>query len=212
MPYKPGRVVPWSIMGTFDANPGSTELCKGVPITAYRKMVKEQDRAGIAKLIRDRFRERYLDAVATSARPHGFSMLAIGCLMVEALESFRLGLPTTDRRSEAVFCSFFQAHDEFAELRPLAHDFYRSVRCGILHQAETVNAWRVNQDATLLQEEKGTRWISGCQFLDGLRTVLDRYCQRLDATDWNDPLWLKARKKLSSICKNCGVKDLSGLA
>ena len=28
----------------------------------------------------------------------------------------------------AAFCGFFQAHDEFKDLRPVAHDFYRAIR------------------------------------------------------------------------------------
>jgi hypothetical protein len=50
------------------------------------------------------------------------------CLMVEALESFRNGWKDTAGKSESAFCGFFQAHDEFKELQPVAHEFYREVR------------------------------------------------------------------------------------
>ncbi len=111
----------------------------------YSEMHQSKDRPGIAGLIRRRFEERYLNPILDNPERHGFAMLAICCLMVEALESFRHGWKNTAEtgKSEAAFCGFFQAHEEFRELRPVAHEFYRAVRCGILHQAETTHSWRV---------------------------------------------------------------------
>lgn len=38
-----------------------------------------------------------------------------------------------------------------------------------------------------------------------LRSVLDRYHDDLANGDWNDLIWVKARKKLQSMCQNCGL-------
>jgi len=46
-------------------------------------------------MVRLRFAERYLDPILDSPKRHGFAMMAICCLMVEALESFRNGWSKT---------------------------------------------------------------------------------------------------------------------
>jgi len=196
---------------SLDPSPWSTCLASGYTVRRYSEMVQSQDRAGIADLIRKRFVERYLNPILDNPERHGFAMLAICCLMVETLESFRQGWEDTSERgrSEAAFCSFFQAHNEFRDLRPVAHDFYRAVRCGILHQAETTQKWRVDREPGLVVEQGGVHWLSAFEFGNGLRAVLDRYHDELSNpnSDWKGPLWVKARKKLQAISKNCGLPD-----
>jgi hypothetical protein len=198
---------------TLDPDPESTELATGIPIRRYRKMVHRKDQRGIAELVGNRFKERYLNPVLQSRAPHGFAMLAICCLMVEALESFRQGWATTDRKSEVAFCGFFHAHDEFSDLRPVAHEFYRAVRCGILHQAETTGGWRVHRRSGPLLEHNGTvYWVSALEFARRLEDVLETYCTTLETSDWAGPVWANTRRKLQSICKNCGVPNVAALA
>lgn len=198
-------------MKSRDPDPESTTLAGNITIREYREMVRLKNQKGIAELVQKRFKERYLDPVLVSPQPHGFAMLAVCCLMVEALESFRQGRARTNNGSEA-FCSFFQAHEEFRELRPVAHDFYRAVRCGILHQAETTDGWRVDRNPGCLFETNGdVSWISASEFAQRLEKVLRTYCESLKALDWHNPVWTKARAKLQSICKNSKVKDLSSL-
>ncbi len=132
-------------MRSLETDPWSTCLAgsksEGDEITVrrYAKMHANTDRSGIASLIRRRFEERFLHPILDNPKRHGFAMMGICCLMVETLESFRNGWKNTSEKgkSEAAFCRFFQAHDEFKQLRPVAHEFYRAVRCGILHQAES---------------------------------------------------------------------------
>ncbi len=207
-------------MKALETDPWRTVLAgarwDGTAITVrnYADMVGRKDRAGIARLIHNRFSERYLDPVLKSSKPHGFSMLAVGCLMVEALESFRNGWVTTKVSGEGAFCWFFHAHDEFKELRPVAHEFYRAVRCGILHQAETTDNWRVNRGSPLFHEEHGLRRVSASEFLKRLRCVLDRYCADLVVAEWGSQDWVKTRRKLQAICRNCGLnsEDVSRLS
>ena len=137
-------------------------------------------------------------------------MLAIGCLMVEALESFCNGWKGTagiKGRGEAGVCSFFQAHDEFTDLRPVAGEFYKHVRCGILHQAETTGNWGVHRSSGLFSTSGNVRHLSASGFVRRLRAILVRYNDDLVKTDWRDRVWKKARKKLRSICRNCGLPD-----
>src|SRR5438093_1375487 len=70
---------------------GSRKNKTAITVRDYSGMLKAKDRTCIAVLIRLRFSERYLDPALDNRKPHGFAMLAICCLMVEALESFRNG-------------------------------------------------------------------------------------------------------------------------
>ena len=195
---------------------GSAHAADKLTLRRYSEMHQNRDRPGIANLIRKRFEERYLEPILDNPKRNGFAMLAICCLMVETLESFRHGWKDTSERgkSEAAFCGFFQAHEEFRDLRPVAHEFYRAVRCGILHQAETTHKWRVDREPGLLSEQAGVRWLSAFEFGKALRVVLNRYCDNLSNSDWSSPLWVNARKKLQAICRNCGLpkSDVSKLA
>jgi hypothetical protein len=151
-----------SSLRSLDPDPSSTRLAGKITVGQYTDMVKRQDRGEIAELIRLRFKERYLEPILDNPKRHGFAMLAVCCLMVEALESFRNGWKDTAERgkSEGAFCTFFHIHDEFKELQPVAHEFYRAVRCGIFHQAETTKGWRVDRKPGLLGEHGGVRWLA----------------------------------------------------
>jgi hypothetical protein len=196
---------------SFDPDPSSTRLAGDITVGQYTDMVKRQDRKAISELIRLRFEERYLEPILDNPKRHGFSMLAVCCLMVEALESFRNGWKDSGGKSEAAFCSFFQNHDEFKELQPVAHDFYRAVRCGILHQAETTRGWRVDRKPGLTDEHGGVRWVSASEFGKRLQSVLNRYCDDLTMADWTSSQWVNARKKLQAVCGNCGLTDVEKL-
>ena len=129
----------------IDAATKKTELATKFTVGNYLDAVDTHDGEAIANAIHRRFRERYLDPASDPKKRHGFTMMAVACLMIEALESFRRGwLDTSGRgQGEHAFCSFFDAHVEFAPFRGHAREFYKGVRCGILHQAETTLGWRI---------------------------------------------------------------------
>ncbi len=157
-----------------------------------------------------RVSERYLNPTLDNPKRHGFAMLAIWCLMVEALESFRNGWKGTQWKKDAckdAFCGFINAHDQFKDLRPVASDFFTHVRCGILHQAETTGNWTVNRGSTLFSESGGRHRLSAEAFGKRLRVVLNEYADTLAKADWKDPIWKNARKKFRAICRNCGLPD-----
>ena len=189
---------------------GSRKDNTTITVRNYAHMLKRKDGAGIAKLIRLRFSERYLDPVLNNPKRHGFATLAICCLMVEALESFRNGWKGTQWKKgacEAAFCSFIQAHDQFKDLRPVASEFFTHVRCGILHQAETTGNWTVNRSSTLFSKSGDRRRLSAEEFGKRLRVVLKEYTDDLAKAGWKDPIWKNARKKFRAICRNCGLPD-----
>lgn len=186
---------------------GSKSDGSQITVRDYSAMHRNRDRSKIADMIRRRFVERFLDPILDNPNRHGFAMVAVCCLMVETLESFRNGWNTTVGKVEGAFCGFFQAHDEFKELRPVAREFYSAVRCGILHQAETRQGWRIHRQPAFFVKEGGVKWLSASEFGKRLETVLNRYHDNLVNADWDATIWLNARKKLQNICRNCGLPE-----
>jgi hypothetical protein len=121
-------------------------LSSSTTIRRYKELEAEKEQVLIANFIHDRFQERYVEPALSACPQSGFTLMAINCLMIEALVSFRRGWPNTRNLSEAAFCFFFDLEEEFSEFRGHAHDFYVHVRCGILHQAETTGGWLIHID------------------------------------------------------------------
>ena len=92
-------------------DPELTELATGFTVRDYTLAVAARNKDGIADAIRRRFVERYLEPVTSSKHEHGFTMMAISCLMIESLESFQQGWPNSRDKSKAAFCYFFDDND-----------------------------------------------------------------------------------------------------
>ena len=99
----------------------------------------EAGKAKIAEFFRERMRERYIDPVLAldADEKNGFSIMALSCLMLETCETFRQGWRSSIGKSERAFVSFFGREDLFGDFRGHASEFWKNVRCGILHQGET---------------------------------------------------------------------------
>jgi hypothetical protein len=199
-------------MGT-DANSTArnVKLASGFTVGNYLDLAdsrESRDLAAIAEAIHRRFVERYLEPVTGQAKRHGFTMIAISCLMIEAFQSFRMGWADTSQRNQGAyaFCSFFDSEDLFAPFRGHSGDFYKGVRCGILHQAETTLGWRIRQDGDLLALNSGVRTINAKKFVIALQKVLDRYRDTLRSAPWDDELWVRLRNKMKYVCANCEAR------
>lgn len=180
----------------------STELAKGFTVADYERERDAADRSAIAEAIRRRFTERYIMPVTADPNSrHGFAIMAISCLMIEALESFRQGWETSDRRSKAAFCFFFDSPEAFRVFRGHAHSFYTHVRCGILHQAETTGGWKIRRTGPLLASDGHS--INATRFINSLKRSLDAFCDDLSKAPWNGSQWKKVRGKMNAICKHC---------
>lgn len=184
---------------------GDALLASNYRVSDYERDVAAEDRGKIAAAIHRRFKERYLEPISGNGVP-GFTRMAVSSLMIEALESFRRGWPDTSQRGqgEHAFCSFFDRHHQFASFRGHARDFYKGVRCGILHQAETTLAWRIRLDTqTILHQDGGVRTINAKKFVVALGQALDQYRSDLEASPWDSEIWGSLRKKMKTVCRNC---------
>ena len=91
--------------------------------------------------------------------------------MIGALESFSQGVPDTTGAGGAAFQSFFDREDGLKVFRAHAKGFYKHVRCGILHQAETTGGWKITRKGPLLDE--ATRTVNATRFQRELIQSLD---------------------------------------
>ncbi len=82
-------------------------------------------------------------------------------------------------------------------------DFYKHIRCGILHQAEITGGYRIVRDAKV--ELLANRAINANMFVKALTTCLDGYLSELKEKAFEDDIWVKAEKKILFICNNCSV-------
>lgn len=115
----------------------TTKLTSTVTVKQYREFKKKKDREAIADLIFERFCERYLGPFKNNPAKHGFSMMAIGCLMTESLYCFKRGRKKTGEAGGSAFETFFSESSELTAFTGNGESFYKNVRCGILHQGET---------------------------------------------------------------------------
>jgi hypothetical protein len=174
------------------------KLSKSFTIARYLEVEKKEDRDCAGTFVRERFDERYFEPVLSPGNRHGFTMLAVGCLVLETLESFYQGRPDTKHESRKMFAAFFARNTELRVFgRGKADWFFLDIRCGILHQSETRGGWRIWRKGPLLDETNRT--INAQEFIKALQRCVDSYATEL-CTD--DPLWAKFKVKMAAICGN----------
>lgn len=186
------------------AKSGNTRLSSTVTIDDYRRMERDQDRDRIADFIHQRFSERYVRSLSgIPTQKNGFCIMAVSCLMIEAMESLLQGWPNTRKRGmgEEAFRSFFARPHGLSAFAELSAEFYEHVRCGILHQGETTGGWGICRKGPLVAV--GTRTLNATRFQKGLVEYLDVCRDGLKQADWDGGLWQKVRHKMDAICQNC---------
>jgi hypothetical protein len=159
------------------------------------------DRQGIAELVRLRLVERYVEPIEASTAKHGFASVALGCLLIETLQSFREGCSDTRGESSKMFKNFFGQNHQFKRLAPRHSKFYHAVRCGLLHQGETRQGWTIVRRGPLFDD--ASRRLNGTQFIRAVRTAVNQYGDELRNAGWDAAVWRNCHKKLSAVVKNC---------
>ena len=186
---------------------GSDEvlLSKKVTVKKYKELVSKQDKKEIAQFVFERFHERYIAPLKSipKKKKNGFCIMANCCLMIEALESFYKGWKDTSKRGDSskAFEKFFERVEEFRDLKDRYSEFYKHIRCGILHQAETTGGWKIVRSGPLFDTE--SLKINATKFLNILEKYLKMYRDSLIDNNWNDPIWKNLRKKMDIVIKNC---------
>jgi len=131
--------------------------------------------------------------------------MAIDCLLIETLQQFIEGvLETPRRKSECYFKKFLISRFKEDFDNKKAKMFYRQIRCGILHQAETKESSKIKISHKLpivkFTKEKDGLIINRKKFHEKLKNAIKLYMEQLkDKT--NEPLRNNFRKKMDYICR-----------
>lgn|SRR5574337_341681 len=184
-------------------------LTEKITVGQAREWMKAKDNAArdnLIQLIHHRFQNRYIKHLHKI--DSGFLKMAVCCLVIEALESFRQGEKDTNAKGvgKRMFHDFFKTEAKlFSEFMDISPDFYKSIRCGILHQAETTNAWRILRKGDLL--DKSERTINATKFVIAVEQSLNNYVDSLKQNDFGSEIWQKALLKLEFVCEDCKVSS-----
>lgn len=175
------------------------------------------------QIFQDRLNHRYFGAVQAlidadkhqPVRRFGFSIMALDCLLIETLAQFYLGLKTSDdarckkgrKMSNTEFYVGFLYRNslrlkEVFDTEQKARLFYKTIRCGILHQGETTGSSKIvtNTSSILSGVSNDGLTINRSLFH---KFLVDQeyktYCEKLES---NQPPELRANmiKKMGYIC------------
>ncbi|MEI9813616.1 MAG: gamma-glutamylcyclotransferase family protein [Acidobacteriota bacterium] len=165
-------------MAEIDAN---TELASDFTVARYRSLLQSlnardsQDWDEVYSAFRRRFRERFFAPIhhltqlykcdELPCRP-GIAILALDCLLIDAIQSFREGRVGTGELSPAKSFKTFLRSKRFGDFRSQDRDdFFSDIRNGILHNGETRKDWKVRIDTKgMLDRVAGTRILNPRRF------------------------------------------------
>jgi len=135
-------------------------------------------------------------------RRFGFTILAIDCLLIETFGAFIEGHEDTDGCSKATFCKFLTARPQFSNhfSEPLAKQFYKEFRCGVLHQAEVGGSSKVWSVGPLVQTVGDAIIVNRNEFHERLKIEFTAYLQEL-RNHTNTVLRDNFRKKMNFIAR-----------
>jgi len=119
----------------------------------------------------------------------GFAITAILCSLIEALETFYEGkcykhdMPRNNHEygngnSQKLYVDFLTKKEPFNKEfnEDLAIDFYRNVRCALLHEAATRNGWVIRIDTqSLVEVDKDKKIINRDIFLNCIKQYIKSY-------------------------------------
>ena len=143
----------------------------------------------------------------------GFSIMAILCTLVEFLESTFRGLRyrfVTKKRelepfeynvSSDIFVGFLSKRIPFSDHfdESLALEFYKNVRCGLLHEAHTKGGWTIwakSYNGALIERDRKTVYRDN--FREAFDTCITDYGKRLS---FERELQEAFIRKFDFICK-----------
>jgi hypothetical protein len=181
-------------------------LAPDVTVARYQELLETEplNRPAIADMVRRRFESRFIEPVCDDGKVRGgFAALALCCLAVETLQSFRSGKSESGNTAAAIE-AFIRYNPEFANLLGQEYDFYVNIRNALLHQAQTAGGWRINLSGPVFNSTSLS--IGAQKFVEGFRAALARYCAELEQTNNDSPLWKSLLRKMDAIIEACDAE------
>lgn len=161
------------------------------------------DRA--VEILRNRICGRYVDPmnelIQTDVNKNGFAAMAICCLLIDTLMQFREGYPQTPGgQCKREYSRFLKDQFDFIANTAMADRFYKDIRCGILHAAQTQNGscLTFDSDYTVKTRVDGALMVDIRGMYNETCQYFDRYCNELKNT-FNNELRENFIKKMDHI-------------
>ena len=115
---------------------------------------KQSDWPTAVKIVRNRLHGRFLHFADMCIEEDysGFVVLAIDCLLAEALQQFKEGIRDGTGQSKRLIKTFLEGprFKHFFNTDPIRQAFYSDIRCGLLHAAEATNKWLIRRKQNTL--------------------------------------------------------------
>ena len=189
----------------------------------------DKDWKKAVEIFDDRYSNRFInpiDALKNNSKINiwvysGFSIMAINCLLIETFNQFYYGVKDTDAfKSDESICHINSIEDSFVDFfcrsKNFSSDFdikkakifYKQIRCGLLHQAETKKTSRIHikkEQKELIIVENEDQPNEGISirrdiFTDRLFQEYDDYKKRLLKIPFEPKLRINFIKKMNYIC------------
>lgn len=156
------------------------------------------------KIFEDRLQGRFFDSIKIlieDKNKNGFAVMALNCLLIETLQQFIDGV-NYNYKSMYAYTNFLRKElfDVF-DFEEKAKIFYKDIRCGILHSAQTKNGSRLTFDKEYVIEifEENKIRVDVGNFSERLWEYYIHYIGKLRKGD----LYLRQNfiKKMNFICR-----------
>ncbi len=157
------------------------------------------------EILKDRIYGRYLNQIELlldDVNANGFTIMALNCLLIETLFQFRDGVAETPRPNSTKYPKFLmQEFPANFDTEDKATEFYKNIRCGILHSAQTKNESRLTDRADFVVNFEGSTLIVSVVGLSkALNTYFDNYLKKLSNSS-ETMLRENFIKKMKFVCR-----------
>lgn len=149
----------------------------------------ERDWNSAIRMFEDRFNERYFDPIdllINNPEKNGFAIMAINCLMVDAFYQFKHGDNTVDKNTRKYTSFLLKEFKHIIIDQDMALKFYKHIRCGILHSAQTKDGSMLStecENAVEYFKGKACIKVNVVKFTAEMKNYFYDYTQRLKTGD-----------------------------
>lgn len=156
-------------------------------------------------IFKDRIQGRYInqiDLLSNDINANGFTIMALNCLLIEALYQFENGLKETKGPNKESYSRYLRQIDPVSfGFGTVAEDFYSNIRCGILHSAQTKAESRLtDRDGFVVTVENKVLIVSVAGVTNLVKNYFNSYANRLlDSKE--QELRKKFIKKMTFVCR-----------
>ncbi|EKT4544245.1 hypothetical protein OC66_06510 [Flavobacterium psychrophilum] len=166
---------------------------------------EEEENWGLAfHFFEERIKTRYLNPIKAILAMNlnngeGFAVVNLQCSLIETIESFingwkfsadpygwfkneiALGLNDSTINNKEIFISFFDKRIPFIDLNVNGTEFYKYVRCGLLHETQTKNGWQIRANG--IDKSIKDKIIYRDLFQKDIETVIENYKKSIIEND-----------------------------